>query len=93
MINIKRSSNTHVVLSYLKMRKGNPSTLEDIYDFNSVKFQYPYVVKRSIHRLIRQGFVIDTGSCYTISAQGVHALARILQEQPIKNYEFKDSTI
>jgi hypothetical protein len=75
------------------MRKGQPATLEDIYNFNPVKFQYPHMVKRSIDRLIRQGFVIDTGSCYTISAQGVHALAKILQEQPLKNYEFKDSII
>lgn len=87
MINIKRSSTTHVVLSYLRMRKSNSVSLQDIYNFNPNKFQHPYIVKRALDRLIKKGFVTCKDSCYTITVQGVYALPKIVQQQPVENNE------
>jgi predicted transcriptional regulator len=93
MIDIERSSNTHLVLKYLKMKNSRPSTKKDIYTFNPNRFDSLYAVRDYLNHLIDYGFAICKNKQYTITPQGKEALCFIVAQQPVERYNDKSSII
>lgn len=86
MIPINRSSSTHIALLYLKMKNNwvNPNNLLKL---SPTKYEYEYIAKRSLEKLVVQGFASSQNNMYHITPNGIQACFRIPQEQKKLSYE------
>ena len=85
MVLVRRSSTSHVILLYLKMKKEFIS-LSSIFAFSPQKFASEYNVRRSLKRLHSIGLVSCTNECYAITNEGIQQLYLIVKNQPRSIY-------
>lgn len=83
VINIKRSSTSHVALLYLKM-KNTFVTVDNLFELSPSKYEHRYRAERSLETLVRQGLASKRDNMYHINAEGSAACYRIVKEQPPK---------
>lgn len=86
MVNIKRGSQQHIALQYLKMKKDFVS-VKQLYDLSPTKFYRPSRAMFYLDKLVQNKLAIKKNSCYAITQEGNQALRLIVRDQPAKSYE------
>lgn len=85
MIPLKRDTQTHVALLYMKM-KSSPITVEQLRNFSPNKYRSPSKARQALSHLHKLGFASAAQGCYTITDEGIQALYLIVTRQKKKIY-------
>lgn len=85
MIPVKRDSQTHVALLYMRM-KSTSVTVEQLRNFSPHKYKSPSKAKQALDNLHKLGFASASQECYTITDEGIQALYLIVRQQKKQTY-------
>ena len=80
MIPIRRNSTAHLALLYLKMKNNWVST-KHLLKLSPSKYEYEYLAKRALDKLVHNGFAVSKQNMYHITPQGINACFAIPREQ------------
>lgn len=73
----KYNGPTHLALSYASMKKRTTFTAQDLFNLSPKRFGHLYMVKRSLDRLLKHGFIHQKAGKYQITVQGYQHLCAI----------------